>query len=293
MVTMLNNGIKIRWLNTAGFEVILPGGAHLLVDPWLESSDVYPISLDEIERADYILLSHIHFDHAQDVAAVLKKFPKARLFVGDLSTDALCQWQHVSLTNIYRVRSGEEYVFDDVKINVYAGRHTENVKGAYRPEKFSDDHNSLDSISGWYGSLELHNYLITANDGTRVLIWAGQTTPDQKYRFQGLKPDIAVMHLSPKQNPAVFADMVKAMGAQVVIPHHYDLTEPLFNARPELIDVMLPASAKEAYLVDGKFSTAAFVSSFDKALKEIVPYADMMELEHHKWYRFGLSYEKE
>lgn len=101
------------------------------------------------------------------------------------------------------------------------------------------------------------------------------------------------MHLSPKQEPAVFAELIKAIGAQVVIPHHYDLTEPLFTAHPELIDFMLPASAKEACLVDGKFNTAAFVGSFNKAIKEIAPYAEMMELEHHKWYHFGLAFEKE
>ena len=57
MATMLDNGVRVRWLNTAGFEMVLPGGAHLLVDPWLDSSDVYPFPLEKIERADYILLS--------------------------------------------------------------------------------------------------------------------------------------------------------------------------------------------------------------------------------------------
>ena len=45
MATMLDNGVRVRWLNTAGFEMVLPGGAHLLVDPWLDSSDVYPFPL--------------------------------------------------------------------------------------------------------------------------------------------------------------------------------------------------------------------------------------------------------
>lgn len=288
-MNMLNNGIKIRWLNTAGFEMILPSGAHLLTDPWLDSSDIYPLSVDEIERADYILLSHVHFDHAQDVGRLLEKFPKAKLFVGDLSTDALCQEQHVSLTNIYRIRSGEEYIFEDVKINVFAGRHTENAKGVYRPAVFSSE--GLDSLTGWWGSMELHNFLITASDGTRVLVWAGQTTDDQKYRFAGLRPDLAIMHLSPKQDPANFADLAKSIGAQVIIPHHHDLTEPLFTAKPELIDLMLPPEAKAAYVVDGKFSRAAFVDRFAKAVQNEVPSAYMMELEHHRWYHFGLAFE--
>lgn len=287
---MLDNGVSVRWFNTAGFEMILPGGAHLLVDPWLDSSDIYPFPLEKVERADYVLLSHVHFDHSQDISALLAKFPKARLFVGDLSVDALCAQQHVSLTNVYRVRPGEEYEFDDVKINVYAGRHTENAKGVYRPEKFAENVDSLDSITGWYGSLELQNYLITAADGTRILVWAGQTTPDQKYRFAGLKSDVAFMHLSPKQDPEVFAELVRAIGAKVVIPHHYDMTGPLFNSKPELLDLMLPPEAKAAYVVDGKFSTEAFVGRYAKILKERAPTSTMLQIEHHKWYHFGLAW---
>ena len=118
------------------------------------------------------------------------------------------------------------------------------------------------------------------------------TTPDQKYRLQGLQPDIAVMHLSPKQDPRDFSDLVKHIGAQVVIPHHHDMTAPFFETHPEMIDAMLPQEAKEAYLVDGKFNTEAFVERYNRALQEIAPYADMMELEHHKWYKFGLAFRK-
>ncbi len=292
MSTMLHNGIQLRWLNTAGFEMILPSGSHLLVDPWLDHSDIYPISIDDIQQADYILLSHVHFDHAQDTAPLLKKFPKAKLLVGDLSTDALCQDYPISLTNIYRIRSGEVYEFDDIKINVYAGRHTENAKGAYRPAKFaSDDVTSFNAPTNWYGSMELNNFLITTDDGTQVLIWAGQTTADQKHRFARLYPDIALMHLSPKQDPSAFADMVKAMGAKVVIPHHHDMTAPLFNSRPDLVNLMLSEEAKAAYIVDGKFSSDAFVGRFKEAIKAQVPGCDMMELEHHTWYHFGLAFE--
>jgi len=293
MANMLENGFRIRWLNTAGFELVLPGGAHVLIDPWLDSSDVYPFPLEKIERADYILLSHVHFDHAQDVERILEKFPSARLFVGDLSAVPLCQVQHISMTNIYRVRNGDEYTFDDVNIKVFGGRHTENAKGAYYPEKFDTDQSSLNSLTGYYGSYELQNYLITTRDGFKFLIWGGQTTPDQKYRIQGLYPDVAAFHLSPKQNPYDYADLVKYSGAKFVIPHHHDLTKPLFDSRPELIDIMLPEEAKREYIVDGKFNQEAFVSRYNRAIKEICPTATMMELEHHKWYHFGLAFEKE
>ena len=61
----LKNGGRIRWINTAGFEIELANGKHVLIDPFISgtTSDgivCYPLPLDEIERCDYLLLSHTH-----------------------------------------------------------------------------------------------------------------------------------------------------------------------------------------------------------------------------------------
>lgn len=70
----LNNGIRLRWLNTAGFEIEMSHGKHILLDPFLNADikgiPCWPISVDQIHHCDYLCLSHIHFDHAQDVRAI-------------------------------------------------------------------------------------------------------------------------------------------------------------------------------------------------------------------------------
>ena len=287
--TFLNSGVTMRWINTAGFEIRLNNGKVILTDPWLDSADIYPLPISEITQVDYILLSHIHIDHAEDIGALLEKFPQAKLFVGDLSTDALCRWQHINLSQIYRIHSGERYEFDDLTLDVFAGRHTENAKGCYREDNVTEDPQSL---SDWYGSMEILNFMITAADGTKIAVWCGMTSPDQKYRLRGLKPDIALMHVSPKQNFTEFSQLVKSMGAQVVIPHHYDLVEPLFRSKPQLVDLMLSEDAKKKFLVDGVFSGERFIGEFRRCIDENVPGAALMELEHHRWYRFGLAVSK-
>ncbi len=293
MYKLLNKGIGLRWFNTAGFEMIIPGGAHILVDPWLDSATIYPFPLEQVERVDYILLSHVHFDHAQNLEHILEKFPKAKLLMGDLSIQALCREQHISLTNIYRVRNGDEYQFDDVNIKVFGGRHTENAKGVYLPKEWNSARDSLDAETGWFGSLELQQFLLTANDGSSILIWGGQTTADQKYRLQHLHPDLAILHLSPKQDPNVFGEMVQYIAPKVVIPHHYDMTRSLFDEKPELLNVMLSEEQLEQYTVDGKFNDEAFISAFGEALQQWCPTATMLQIKHHKWYRFGLAYSEE
>ena len=58
-------------------------------------SDYTGLTMPQVEQCDYLILSHIHLDHAADVGRIQKKFPGLRMFVGDLSADPLCQWQDI------------------------------------------------------------------------------------------------------------------------------------------------------------------------------------------------------
>ncbi len=288
------NGIRMRWLNTAGFEIIMQNGKHILIDPFLSGTlhgiSCYPVSLDDIEQCDYLLLSHIHIDHAEDVARIQKKFPKLNLFVGDLSADPLCTWQEVDCARMYRVRPGECYEFDDVKIEVFSGRHSESPRGYYRKNNY--DENGNFQYDAWFGNLEFLNYMITCGDGTRILIWGGMTSSDQIHKFAGLNPNIALMHVSPKQDFEEFARLTSAMNAQIIIPHHYDFTEKIFEARPEMLQDMSEENRKN-FVIEERFDFTRYMESLEEACRVQNPSAALLMLEHHKWYRFGFCWEKE
>lgn len=290
----MKNGIELRWLNTAGFEIIMSNGKHILLDPFLSGTinglSCHPIELEEIKQCDYLLLSHIHIDHASDVGIIQKKFPNLNLFVGDLSADPLCQWQDIDCGRLYRVRPGEKYEFDDLTIEVFAGRHTESPRGYYRARNKNED-GSL-NLDSWFGSLEFQNYLLTTCDGTKILVWGGMTSPDQMHRFAGLNPNIALMHVSPKQDFEEFARLTAAMNTQVIIPHHYDFTEVLFEAVPESLRDMSEENRKN-FVTDVKFSFPKYMEALGEACSRKNPSAALMTLEHHKWYRFGFCWAKE
>lgn len=266
--TFMNNGIQLRWLNTAGFEIIMSNGKHILLDPFLSGTIgnivSHPISLDEIKGCDYLLLSHIHCDHANDVEQIQKKFPDLNLFVGDLSADPLCTWQNINCAKLYRVRPGEVYEFDDLKIEVFAGRHTESPRGYYRKDF---EHDSTFDYSGWFGNLEFQNYLLTCCDGTKIFVWGGMTSPDQIHRFAGLNPDIALMHVSPKQSFEEFAHLTSAMNTQVIIPHHYDFSKAMLDADPDKIKDMSLENQKN-FVVNGMFSFAKYMDALNKVCRE-------------------------
>ncbi len=63
--------IKLTWYGhgTVGLDV---GGQRLIVDPYLTENPSAAITPDKVQ-ADYVLLSHGHFDHVGDAIAVAKR----------------------------------------------------------------------------------------------------------------------------------------------------------------------------------------------------------------------------
>lgn len=282
MIQTFRSGISLRWLNNAGFEMVLPGGAHLLVDPWLDQADIYPVPVKSIERVDYVLLTHVHFDHADSIGDIQKYFPDARILVGDLSATPLCNLKHLNVEKIYRVRGGESYEFSDVTIEVISARHTESKRGGYYMEGSNRTADGKLDSAMWYGSLEMFNYRITASDGSTMVVWGGMTTDEQINRMRHFRNnDIAVMHVSPKQNTEMFTELVNAINPKVVIPHHYDLWDVMFEKHPEML--------KDSPLPPEKMNQNYILGMIKKSIEACCPHASFFIPEHHKWYRFGLS----
>lgn len=70
MTQMFRSGFDLRWINNAGFEVVLPEApTSWWIRGWTALRSI-PCRRKKIERADYILLTHIHFDHADSTGAV-------------------------------------------------------------------------------------------------------------------------------------------------------------------------------------------------------------------------------
>jgi L-ascorbate metabolism protein UlaG (beta-lactamase superfamily) len=98
------DGLRVRWLGTAGFE-IEHAGQVLLIDPYLTRASLARCVLAPLRpdretirrhapRAHAIVVGHTHFDHALDVPAIARS-TGARVF-GSRSAAALCLAQGVT-----------------------------------------------------------------------------------------------------------------------------------------------------------------------------------------------------
>ncbi|MEM4653678.1 MAG: metal-dependent hydrolase [Candidatus Nezhaarchaeales archaeon] len=76
--------VRIKWLGHAAFMLTFKG-KRVLIDPWI-SNPLSPVSVEELERVDYIIVTHDHFDHLGDAERIAKKFNSTVIGVPELVT---------------------------------------------------------------------------------------------------------------------------------------------------------------------------------------------------------------
>lgn len=103
-------------------------GKHLLFDPFITSNELASHIDANSVKADYILISHGHFDHIADAVSIAKR------------TDALviCAWEiyewlkKQGLENIHPMNTGGKKVFDFGSVKCVKAEHSSSLPdGSY------------------------------------------------------------------------------------------------------------------------------------------------------------------
>ena len=64
---------SIRWLGHAAFLITTAQGKIICIDPFIVGNPLCPISVDDIARANLVLVTHDHFDHVGNAVDIAKK----------------------------------------------------------------------------------------------------------------------------------------------------------------------------------------------------------------------------
>jgi L-ascorbate metabolism protein UlaG (beta-lactamase superfamily) len=119
-------GIKVTWLGHAAFEVVSPGGTHLLIDPFLTQNPSTPGESKDLShyKPAAILVSHSHSDHSADAAEIARA--SGAVVVGTFDyvkslglPDAQAMGGNV----------GGTFTFGDVKVNLVPAMHSSDPGG--------------------------------------------------------------------------------------------------------------------------------------------------------------------
>jgi L-ascorbate metabolism protein UlaG (beta-lactamase superfamily) len=62
--------VRMRFLGMAAYEFITEKGKRILIDPYIDSSPICPVSSDSFDRVDLIIVSHAPFDHLGDTETI-------------------------------------------------------------------------------------------------------------------------------------------------------------------------------------------------------------------------------
>lgn len=219
--------IDIKWLAVTSFEFRC-GGTTVVSDPFITECAHSPLTWEDVENCNIICLSHSHWDHITDIPRLIPKFHPI-ILCGDQTAMPLVQWLNAPASTIYPMYPDMELDFGDVKIKALYGRHTKTSdKGfndvcrdlATRDLCIADPGiNALQPI----GSMEYRNFLLTLPNGTKVLLWGNDPTPEQLAICKALQPDIGIIQRSTDpEKAAQKGAFAAAIGCKVLIPHHHD-----------------------------------------------------------------------
>ena len=219
-------GIDIKWLAVTCFEIRF-GDMVVVSDPYVTECKGTELDYTAIDRCNIITVSHSHYDHVTDIPRLCKKF-SPRIITGAMAAMPMARWLNYDPALIYPTYPGVELDFGAVKIRTVYGRHKSMGKG------FNDicerlSQNEIcksDRLLGdmqAIGSMEYCNYLFTAKNGVKILLWGSEPTVEQENLCRELHPDIAIIQRGRNaESVKARAAFAANIGAKVLIPHHQD-----------------------------------------------------------------------
>lgn len=249
--------IRMRWCGVAFYEIVLPDGTVIITDPaqyqypenmvaekdYLRYSD--RSAADILDRVDYIIISHTHFDHVQDLTQVINKFPDARIIVPDTTAVTLLLEKNYSTLsrNFFVAGHMDELRFPNFTLQSFAGKHTvfastdpflKNFREQDFRKDFKNEDGSTDYIKSMFwaaGGIDPRNYLITTPDGVKLFIWAGQIGEDfRKFIYHDMCPHAMFVQIAgtniggDRTNPKadLIGEFTMNVNPQIVLPIHQE-----------------------------------------------------------------------
>ena len=210
--------ILFRWLGVAGIELTY-NDQILLIDPYLTRIPFWkqwigtiqpaqPLVRSIIPRADFVLITHAHYDHLLDVPVI--SINSGAQALGSYNTVSLLRILGVPQRQVTRIAIGDNFVLGEFHVKVYSSRHGwapgfapgPLLPGLHAPLRARD-----------YRMDNCLSFLITIND-LRLLVTSGE--------FLESPPPAEVLFANPVYASTLEKTFLKQVHPRLVIPIHWD-----------------------------------------------------------------------
>ena len=254
---MRSKGLRYRWFTENCHEIQLPSGEVLLVDPMLPTeNDTHwkgfysGYTVEDLERVDYVFITHTHGDHIAQLKAVMDKFNPVML-VNQSTMVTLSKALDLPIRKIVPFSDFQTYDFGTFKITPYPGVHVPTIGDVPVSEFYkmvgnltADDPNNKDLLeTNVFGSCFNSNFMLEVPGGTRIAFIQGQYTALTKQNFMNSNPTLVIRQLSLiSRFPEVFDQLVERMddtktALMAFMCHHHPTKDPQKTSR-EINEIM-------------------------------------------------------
>ena len=246
-------GIRFRWLGFVCYEIVLPSGKVLVTDPYINYSPTAPVECEDVTGADYIAITHGHFDHCSDVGYLAKKF-NSIIICSQKIVEPLTKFFDLNPAKVKGVTPGSDLTFDDLKVEIRKAQHvdieglTSEAYEAYeaqsgqslpagipfhklldifeglspRPDRspaIAEMRNKMFSAGIREG--ETFNYIFQTSDNMRLYLFSSSHLANMRQQIIDAHPNVSLVQLSGLE-PVEAAQIAALSGAELVIPTHHD-----------------------------------------------------------------------
>ena len=206
-------------------------GTRIMIDPWLDENPAADIKAADVEKLDYILVSHGHFDHFADCIPLAKR--TGATVISTFELVSFCQQEGVK--NGHGMNIGGAYLFPFGRVKLTPAVHTGSIAGD-KEGAFTTD------CCGFLISL----------DGGPSIYHAGDTALITDMQLLHGRVDLAILPIGDNftMGPEDAARAVEMIQPETVIPMHYNTFE-VINQNPESFREMVGEAARVEILEPG------------------------------------------
>ncbi|MBO4888631.1 MAG: MBL fold metallo-hydrolase [Firmicutes bacterium] len=220
------NGFKVRFINAQCYEFILPNGKHLITDPYITPVNLVgfrPFSVDEIERCDYILLTHSHYDHTSDIGYLFKKF-SSKVFCSSMVAVELAKYFEVAPGRIFPFDNMDTYEMPDFTLLTVRGKHFPMLNVRFDPGSFPDSFGgSGHDLLNYMGTIFSYDFCITLSNNIRIMFVSGTDEYKNIYKVADeYRPNVLFRHTAGSVSGEEWGKVIAKYNAQVAFPNHQD-----------------------------------------------------------------------